>query len=158
LAQRLVDYILSEEGQKLWFLPKGHPQGPQQHSIERMSVRPDFYRRYKGVSNIEYSPFDLPQNFRYDGQLSRERAEIVAALVGALLVDTHAELRTAWQAVIRRGLPPADLQKLGRMPLDAAAALQLARGPWKDPAVRNQKKIEWQQWAQQKYRDLAKRP
>jgi ABC-type Fe3+ transport system substrate-binding protein len=91
-AQRFIDFVLSETGQKLWFLPRGHPEGPKQYSLDRMSVRPDLYRRYKGVSNIEFSPFDLNQSFRYDARLSRQRREVVAALAGALLVDTHDDL------------------------------------------------------------------
>ena len=153
-AQRFIDFVMGEEGQKLWFLPRGHPEGPQQYSIERMSVRPDFYSRYRGVSNIEFSPFELKQRFRYDAKLARDRREIVAALVGALLVDTHAELQAAWRAVIRRGAPASDRAKLGRMPLTETEGLRLAAGSWKEAAVRNQKKIEWQNWAQNKYQRL----
>jgi iron(III) transport system substrate-binding protein len=153
-AQRFIDFVLSEDGQRLWFLPRGHPEGPQQYSIERMSVRPDFYRRYRGISNIEYSPFDLKQKFVYDSKLGRDRREVVAALAGALLVDTHAELQAAWRAVTKRGLPEAERIELGSVPMSEAAGLELAAGGWKDPAVRNLKKIEWQQWALAKYRRL----
>jgi len=157
-AQHFVDFALSEAGQKLWFLPRGHPEGPRQYSIERMSVRPDFYPRYRGISNIEFSPFELKQNFRYNGKLARERRELVAALVGALFVDTHSELKAAWQAVIRRRLQPADLNELGRMPLTETEALELARKAWNNAAVRNQKKIDWQVWAQRKYLKLVEQP
>jgi len=154
-AQRFVNFVLSEEGQRLWFLPRGHPQGPKQFSIERMSVRPDFYKRYHGISNIEFSPFDLKRSFRYNAKLARERRDIVAALVGALLVDTHEELQGAWRNLIARKLPPADLVDLGSVPLSESAALKLATGAWKEPESRNLKKIEWQSWAQRKYRRLA---
>lgn len=154
-ARRFTDFTLSEAGQKLWFLPRGHPEGPRQFSIERMAVRPDFYARYRGVSNIEFSPFDLKQSFIYNAKLGRDRREVLAALVGALLVDTHSELQSAWRALIARKLPPADLAALGQMPVTETEALQLAAGPWKDPAVRNQKKIQWQSWARAKYRRLA---
>ena len=153
-AKRFVDFVLSEAGQKLWFLPKGHPEGPQRYSIERMCVRPDFYARFRGISNIEFSPFDLKQPFLYDGQLARIRADIVSALVGALLVDTHAELKTAWRHVIDRGLRAQDRAVLGRMPIQAEDALRLASGPWKEASFRNQKKVEWQNWAQRKYGQL----
>ncbi|HKQ40500.1 MAG TPA: extracellular solute-binding protein [Verrucomicrobiae bacterium] len=151
-AERFIDFVLSKDGQRLWFLPKGHPEGPRHNSIERMSMRPDFYKRYKGISNIEFSPFELTQTFRYDARLSRERREVVAALVGALLVDTHDELQSAWKQVNRR----ADLvRRLGEMPITETEALSLAKGPWKDARVRNRKKIEWQTFAQHKYRKLC---
>lgn len=153
-AQRFLDFVLSEDGQKIWFLQRGQPGGPQQFSIDRMSIRPDFYQRFREQSNIEFSPFDLKQKFIYDSKLGRDRREIVAALVGAMLVDTHAELQDAWRAIIRRGLRPADLQELGRMPISETEALKLAATDWKKPALRNQKKIEWQQRALEKYRRL----
>ncbi|HXI51111.1 MAG TPA: extracellular solute-binding protein [Candidatus Saccharimonadales bacterium] len=154
-AGRFIDFVLSEAGQRLWFLPQGHAQGPRRFSLERMSIRPDFYKRYAGDTKLEFSPFDLKQPFVYDSKLAESRREVVAGLVGALLVDTHEELRAAWQALLRRGLPEADLVELGRMPLGEQAALELARGPWRDPAVRNRRKIEWQKWAQAKYRKLC---
>src|SRR6266542_1037131 len=155
VAQRFIDFVLSEDGQKLWFLQRGHPEGPQKYSIERMSVRPDFYKRFRDVSNIEFSPFELKQNFIYNAKLSRERREVVAALAGALLVDTLPELQQAWRGVLLRGLSEADRAELGRMPVTELEALQLSAGPWKNAVVRNQKKIEWQTWAQQKYRRIA---
>jgi ABC-type Fe3+ transport system substrate-binding protein len=154
-AQRFIDFVLSETGQKLWFLPRGHAEGPKQYSLDRMSVRPDLYRRYKGVSNIEFSPFDLKQSFQYDARLSRERREVVAALVGALLVDTHDDLRVAWRALASRNLPAEALTEFGAPPISEAEALKLAQGDWKQPAVRNRKKIEWQTWAEKKYRRFA---
>lgn len=154
-AQRFLDFVLGEAGQKLWFLPRGHCEGPQQFSIERMTIRPDFYARFRGLSNIEFSPFDLKQSFVYDSKLGRDRREVVAALAGALLVDTHEELQAAWKAVIARKLSPADLAELGHMPLTANEALKLAAGTWKDPAARNRLRTEWQTWARNKYRKLC---
>ena len=158
LAERFIDFVLGEAGQKLWFLPRGHPEGAVQYSIERMSVRPDFYRRYRGVSNIEFSPFEVNSNFHYDSRLARERRDVVAALAGAILVDTHSGLKAAWREIIRRGLRESDLQSLGRMPLSDKEAMELSASTWSDPLIRNRKKIEWQSWAQRKYRDLAEAP
>jgi ABC-type Fe3+ transport system substrate-binding protein len=155
-AQRFIDFVLSETGQKLWFLPRGHPEGPKHYSLDRMSVRPDLYRRFKGVSNIEFSPFDLKQSFQYDARLSRERREVVAALAGALLVDTHDDLRKAWREITaRKGSWDSAIAEIGAPPISEAEALKLAQGEWKQPAVRNRKKIEWQTWAEKKYRRLA---
>ncbi len=151
MARRFLEFALGEPGQKLWFLPRGHPEGPQQFSIERMAVRPDFYRRYREVSNIAFSPFDLKQSFLYNTKLARDRREVVAALAGATLVDPHPELRLAWRVIVRRGSPPGERAELGKMPINEAEANTLAQGAWKDPAVRNRKKIEWQVWAQRKY-------
>lgn len=157
-AERFLEFVLSEAGQKLWHLPRGHPEGPRRYSIERMSVRPDLYPRYRDVSNIAFSPFELNQRFRYDARLARARREVVAALAGALLVDPHAELRRAWRAVIAAGDVPGMVPKLGAMPLTEAEALTLAGEPWKDAALRNRKRLEWQTWARAKYRRIERQP
>jgi ABC-type Fe3+ transport system substrate-binding protein len=154
-ARRFIDFVLGEDGQRLWFLPRGNREGPRQYSIERMSVRPDFYKRYHGISNIEFSPFELKQSFRYDAKLARDRREIVAALAGAFLVDTQTELRAAWRSVMEHGLPADERKELGRMPLTESEAFQLSTGAWKDPEIRNRKKIEWQTLAQRKYRRIV---
>ncbi len=153
-AERFIDFVLSDAGQKLWLLPRGHSEGPRRFSIERMPVRPALYKSYQGISNIEYSPFELKQSFRYDPKLARARRELVAALAGAVLVDTHAELQSAWRAVTRRGLRAEEVRRFGAAPLNEADALTLAAGAWKDPATRNQKKLDWQIWAQHKFHQL----
>lgn len=158
LARRFLDFTLSDAGQKLWLLPRGHPEGPSRHSIERMPVRPQLYADYREVSNIAHSPFDLPAGFRYDARLAQQRRGVVATLAGALFVDVHDDLKAAWSAVIERGLRTVDLAELGRPPISEAEAGALAAGGWRDPAVRNEHKTAWQIWAQQKYRRLARTP
>lgn len=153
-AGRFIDFVLGEPGQKLWFLPKGHPEGPQENSIERMSIRPDFYKRFAAESNIQFSPFKLKETFIYDAALARDRREVVAALIGALLVDTHDELQKTWRALATAGLPADELAEFGRPPITAKQAMDLAKSTWKDPAVRNAKKTGWQTWARDKYRRL----
>ncbi len=157
LARRFLEYVLSDAGQALWLLPKGHPGGPRRYSIERMPVRPALYARYRDVSNVQFSPFDLKTGFRYDAKLAQQRRGVVAMLAGALLVDVHDDLKRAWSAVIRRGTTPEDLAELGRPPVSEAEAKQLAGEAWKDPAFRNARKTEWQGWARDKYRRLAGR-
>jgi ABC-type Fe3+ transport system substrate-binding protein len=156
-ARRFLEFVLGDAGQKLWHLPKGHPEGAQQYSIERMSVRPGLYERYRDVSNIAYSPFALNQRFRYDTRLARERREVVAALAGAALVDCHPELRAAWRTVIRRGAPADDVVRLGAMPISESEALSLARERWRDPAFRNRLKLDWQNEARARYSRIAAR-
>ena len=69
-------------------------------------------------------------------------------------MDTHAELEAAWRSLIERQLPPNELVELGQVPVTETEASQLAANGWKDPAVRNLKKIQWQSWAQAKYQRL----
>lgn len=155
LGGRFLTFVMGEAGQKLWHLPCGYPEGPRRFSIERMCVRPDLYARYREVSNVAFSPFDLSGGFRYDPRLAQARRDVMAALFGALFVDTHSELRAAWKAIIARGLPETDLSELGRVPLSESEAFELSRAEWNDPDFRTRQRILWQTWAQEKYRRLA---
>lgn len=156
LAERFVEFVLSDPGQCLWLLPRGHPLGPARHSIERMPVRPALYERYRTVSNIEFSPFDLRSGFRYDARLAQRRRGVVAALAGAVLVDVHDDLKRAWNQLLITPPDPARRARFGSVPLSEAEALQMAGDPWKDARFRNARKTEWQSWAQSKFRDLAR--
>ncbi|MCC7375908.1 MAG: extracellular solute-binding protein [Verrucomicrobiales bacterium] len=155
VACRFLEYVLSDTGQKLWFLPRGHPEGPRRHSIERMPVRPDLYGRFRGVSNIEFSPFDLKSGFRYDARKAQQRRGVVATMAGAIFVDVHDDLKDAWRALVKGGMPPQPMEEFGRMPVTESEAKELATSGWRDATVRNAKRTEWQTWARAKYRRLA---
>ncbi|MBL9169316.1 MAG: ABC transporter substrate-binding protein [Verrucomicrobiales bacterium] len=157
LAQRWLHFALGEPGQKLWFFPRGHPEGARLNSIERLPIRSDLYQRYPQGSNIGSSPFARSQTFQYNGKLARDRREVLPALLGALLIDTHAELQAAWQAVLARGTKPQEVEELGRPPLTEPELMALAQGNWKSNSYRLPLKVTWQRWAQEKYRGLADR-
>lgn len=155
LARRFVEFVMSEAGQKLWFLPRGHPGGPVRYSIDRMCVRPDFYERYRGASHIEQSPFERRSSFKYNPEMARERREVVAALAGSLLVDPLPELRRAWRLVMHEPPGSPARAQLGRVPITETEALALARGKWKEAKHRNQLRLEWQRQATDKYRRIV---
>jgi len=73
-----------------------------------------------------------------------------------LIIDTHSELQADWRAVVQRGRKVEEVTELGRAPLSETEAFQLATNQWKNAEFRNLKKIEWQTWAQKRYRAIAK--
>ncbi len=156
LTGRFISFVLSLEGQQLWYLPKGQANGPKKQTLNRLPIRPDIYRKYAGQSAIRVSPFELKQSFRFDSNLARSRRDIVRSLHGALIVDSHAELVRAWRAVIARGASAAEVAELGKTPINSEEAIRLAVGPWSDPSERQRLKQEWQRWATEKYRHLAR--
>lgn len=156
VAQRFLDFVLSEDGQKLWMLPKGHREGPRQFSIERMCVLPNLYGRYEGVTLVKTNPFALDISFQYDPRKGGTRWGLLNGLLGSTLIDVHPELTAAWRALIRRGMPAEALRRFCRPPLTEDEGLAMATGNWKDAAFRNRQQIEWQKWAVRKFRDIAK--
>lgn len=156
-AERLMEFVLSEAGQKLWFLPAGHPEGPTRHSIERLPIRPAVYAAYGSQSRVHFNPFTYRQNFSYDARLARNRRDIVRSLFGAAIVDLHPELCAARKAVARAGDPAELLRDLGTVPLTESQAAELSKAGWQNAEVRQKTKLDWQRWAQAKYRRLAAR-
>ncbi len=156
IAERFLDFLLSEDGQKLWMLPRGYPGGAKEFSIERMSILPELYERYKDVTLIQTNPFALPVSFQYDPKKGGARWNVLNALIGSTLIDVHDELTAAWKALIRRGMPAEPVKQFGQVPLTESEAMEMARGRWSDPGFRNRQQIEWQKWAAAKFRRIAR--
>jgi iron(III) transport system ATP-binding protein len=81
----------------------------------------------------------LNQSFRYDARLSRQRREVVAALAGALLVDTHDDLRAAWRRLATRNLPRQLSRSSASRPFSEAEALKLAQASGSNRCAQSQK-------------------
>ena len=75
-------------------------------------------------------------------------------LIGAVLVDTHEELRAAWAAMLKRGVSQAELERLAAPPVTEQQLLKMAER-WDDEVYRNRMINQWVAAAAAKYRDLA---
>lgn len=147
VAQRFVEFAISEAGQKLLVLPRGHAEGAREFSIERMSILPELYERYAGVTLLPINPFAQRTSFHYDAAKGAARWGILNDLIGATLVDVYPELVAAWK---HTGHP-----QVGGPLISEAEALRLATGKWRDPLTRQRTLVEWQRQAQQRYERLA---
>lgn len=156
IAERFIDFTLSEDGQKLWMLPRGHEGGSKQFSIERMCVRPDLYERLRDVTLVKTNPFALDITFQYDPRKGGTRWSLLNGMIGATLIDVHEELTDAWQTLARHKLPSKELGEFCRPPLTEAEAMAMATKKWNDSAFRNRQQIEWQKWAAAKFRQIAR--
>lgn len=155
-AERLLNFVLGDEGQRLWMLPAGHPVGPRRHSLVRLPVRPEMYTTFAGQSPIPVNPFTVKSDFRYNARTARARRDIVRNLFGSLFVDAHPALVPAWRQVVANGLSVDAIRELGSVPITEAEALVLAKGDWANAESRNRLRAGWQEWAEAKYRRLAR--
>lgn len=158
IAQRFIEFILSETGQKLWMFPVGNPEGPVHSPLLRMPVRKDLYSRYPEFSPVENSPYDTQSNptFAFDNVKAYQQCDIICALIGAQLIDTHFELCRAWDAAIAKGKTDSVLAELSKPIITEAEAMELLKADWKDPIQRNRLKIRWQTEAQDRYKAIRK--
>ena len=163
VAQKFLEFVLSEDAQKLWMLRDTDPEGPEwKGGLNRASVLPALYEKL-GERCIVPNPFAMEGSpFLYDSAKGSTRWDIVNGLFGVLIINSHKDLVNAWKA-IRKCKDPAKrdaaIAALTKMPITEEEAMQLASDAWKDPTIRNEKIKEWGQFAKEKFkeaRNLAK--
>jgi ABC-type Fe3+ transport system substrate-binding protein len=154
-AGRFLDFVLGDEGQRLWMLPAGHPLGPRRHSLVRLPVRPELYTTFAGQSPIPVNPFTVKSEFRYNARIARVRRDIVRNLFGSIYVDAHPGLVKAWSSVVANGMNAEAVRELGAVPISESEAMTLAKGDWMNAESRNRLKARWQEWAEARYRRFA---
>lgn len=158
LAERFIAFVLSPAGQRLWILPPGTPGGPVEHALHRMPVRPDVCVGQEGQMLVE-DPYKQAEagTFRtVDDELQRWRNSLLSELLGAAVIDLHAEAREAWKAVVDGGMKPAALAEWNKLPFTMAEARELARKL--EAGWREAKQItrDWERWFKQKYEQVRK--
>ena len=152
IAKMFMDFVMSDAGQKLWFLQKGLPGGPVQSQLNRFTVLPDLYDRYQKEAAIKLNPFRWKSDLVYDAATGGGRWSIVNDLIGVLVIDSHAALQQTWKAAIKEGLTEEKRKQISAMPITADEALDLAKS-WRDPELRNRTIAAWTTFARAKYGD-----
>lgn len=163
VAQKFLEFVLSEDAQKLWMLRDTDSEGPKwKGGLNRASVLPALYDKL-GERCIVPNPFAMEGTpFQYNSDKGGTRWNIVNDLFGVLIIDSHKDLVNAWKE-IRKCKDPAKrdaaIAVLTKMPITEEEAMKLARSDWKNPTIRNEKIKEWGQFAKEKFkeaRNLAK--
>ncbi len=128
LAEQFITFVLSPQGQALWVLPAGAPGGPVEHALHRLPVRPDVCAKYADQMAVKdpYKEAEAGTFRRMNDDLQRRRNKLLAELMGAALVDLHADLRTTWKALIDSGMKPAAVAEWSKPPFDEQEGLKLA--------------------------------
>jgi hypothetical protein len=143
-AIRFIEFLLSEEGQRLWTYRPGTPGGPERFALRRLPVRRDFYpgcddercrehARYAAdrLADPTVNPFSLATNFVYRSRWTGRHFSLQRDLIRAMCLDSATELQDAWAAILRNGGPaaqPGAMALLGRLP-DRPEPLTWASAP-----------------------------
>jgi spermidine/putrescine-binding protein len=155
-ARLFVEFVMSDEGQRLLMTPSGKPGGPRQFNLARMAVVPAVYEELGSQSLVAINPFRLKPSLQYDSKKGAARKELLDDMIGALVIENHALLKRAWRAANAcESQRRASLaRKLAQAPLGEDEASALARQKWNDPndpVTRNQTMVEWSRFAREKY-------
>ena len=157
-AERFVAYLLSEEAQKIFILPKGAKDGPRYSTLARIGVNPRAYQNLNGqipiVMNLyEYHGEQL--KIAFDKLAASKR--LLGDLIGALHIDTHSELKKAWTQAVKAGKAHEALAQLAAPPF-SEKELPFLLEKWEDNIFRNRKINEWISYAQAKYKKKPESP
>lgn len=152
-AERFVQFVLSEEGQKLFILEKGSQSGPQKSTLARIGVNPNAYKNLqKGQKVAVMNPYEYKgENMKISFQKLAASKKLLSDLIGSLHIDNHTQLKKAWDRARTSKDPNAELAKLAAPPFTEQEMNGLL-AKWDDNVFRNRKINEWIQFAQKKYK------
>ncbi len=106
IAQAFVEFLLTEQGQKLWNAKPGTPGGPQHRALRRMPVRRDIYT----AENMQHftdptNPYNQTGGFVYQRELTGKGFGAMRFIIRVMCLDLHDELKSSWLKVSQAGEP-----------------------------------------------------
>lgn len=128
VAELFIEFVLSEDGQRLWNQRPGTPGGPERFALRRLPVRRDYYahEEWRGYrSDPEDNPFSSRDPLIYRAEWTGGIFREMAFLIRIMCQDTHDELRKAWRAIAAAPEPTREqalavLQDLSAISFDRA--------------------------------------
>ena len=107
LANAFIEFVLSEQGQKLWNYQVGAPGGPVQAALRRLPVRRDFYngQHVALMTDAGAKPYEDAKAFIYHPEWTGPLFNVVRFLVKVMCIEVHDEEQRSWQMLISREFP-----------------------------------------------------
>ena len=108
LAREFIEFVMSPTGQKLWNWKVGTPDGPERYALRRLPILPALYApeyaRFRSDPGVE--PFKGDNQMVYHPEWTGALFRPIAFAVQTMCIDSHDELREAWEALIQADFPP----------------------------------------------------
>jgi len=121
VAARFIEFVLSEDGQRLWTYKPGTPGGPHKYALRRLPIRRDFYpstnptiqathlrhlaNAADDLADPRVDPYKLAEQFTYYTRWTNAHFSIQRKLIRAMCLDSLDELQAAWRAIHTHGGP-----------------------------------------------------
>jgi iron(III) transport system substrate-binding protein len=135
IALHFLQYVLSDDGQKLWNYRPGEAGGPLKYALRRLPIRRTFYpsenkwlndqfethRPYltDNLADPSINPYETGKKFTYRQRWTGRHFNIQRNLIKAMCLDAGEELKAAWEAIQQHGgesLNPDAMQVFNAMP------------------------------------------
>lgn len=129
VATAFMEFVLSEDGQKLWNYNPGTRGGPVQHALRRLPVRKDMYSEAhrSHMTDPRATPYDDARAFIYHPERTGQLFHVLRLLVKVMCVENHDDLRRAWKMIVTAEFPKRSTEMFGDLSLvNYDSALKLA--------------------------------
>jgi len=108
LAIEFMEFVLSDEGQKLWSFRRGVPGGPERYALRRLPIVPRLYDHAFDAyrADPEERPYEEARDFVYHRAWTGPLFSALNFVMRVMCVDPEGELQEAYAALARAGFPP----------------------------------------------------
>jgi len=108
VATAFMEFVLGDQGQKLWNYKAGTQGGPVKAALRRLPVRKDFYTETNRsqMTDSEVNPFEMAKAFTYHPEWTGSLFGAVRFIIKVSCINVHEDQQAAWQAIIKAGFPP----------------------------------------------------
>jgi len=150
VAGRFIEFLMGVEAQKLFLLPKGAKNGPHFSTLGRLSVNKTAYEETEGQRVFSLNPFRLQiPPFVLDRDQATKMQFVISDLIGAVLVDSHGELKSTVR-FLRDRKRIEEFHKIV-FPISEKDVHKLAER-WSDQSFRNQTINKWLESSRKLYK------
>ena len=107
LAVEFIEFVLSDEGQKLWSFRRGAPGGPERYALRRLPIVPRLYGPAFAAlrADPEENPYEAAGDFVYHRAWTGPLFGALLFVVRVMCVEPERELQDAYDALARAGFP-----------------------------------------------------
>ncbi|MCM8788682.1 MAG: extracellular solute-binding protein [Candidatus Omnitrophica bacterium] len=144
-AKLFMEFLLSDQCQKLWMYPRGSPEGPKKYSLNRLSIKP---RIYDQCPIPVVNPYKKNIDMHFDFNLASKRWALVNDLAGVLAIDCAGLLRKAYKNVFNG---KCEGKIFFEIPVKEQQQ-QFLISNWKEPVFRNRHLSKYLSFSIKKYK------
>jgi len=92
LGKRFIEFVLSEEGQKLWYYKRGTPGGPREFEMGKLPIIPELYDTGAPATVVPGSPFTFTNVIAFDATKAAKRWNLLNDIYSTFVVEVHDRL------------------------------------------------------------------
>ncbi len=148
-AKVFIEFLLTDQCQKLWMYPKTSPGGPKEYSLNRLSIKPMVYENNQA---IPVNPYRKKVGLKFDFNLASKRWALLNDLVGVFAIDCANLARKAYRKVIQG---ECSREAFFVLPVQENQQNYLIQN-WKDPVFRNKHLSQYLNFSTKKYKVCIK--